>query len=37
MIEGIVIAATTPIIARVIRTSARVKALGFCLTPPRRI
>jgi len=37
MIEGIVIAATTPIIARVIRTSARVKALEYALTPPRGI
>jgi len=36
-IEGIVIAAITPIIANVIKTSARVKALKYCLTPPRGI
>jgi len=35
MIEGMVIVAITPMIARVIRTSARVKALRFLLTPPR--
>jgi len=33
--EGIEIAATTPIMARVIRTSANVKALEFLPTPPR--
>jgi len=34
---GIVIAAIIPIMARVIKTSARVKALEFLLTPPRGI